>query len=424
MSIEISTLPSGLTIVTDPMPNVESISVSLTVAAGSRCETESEHGIAHFLEHMAFKGTRKRSARDIAEAVENVGGDINAATSVENTAYTLRCLAADLPLAIDVISDILTNSVFDPEEIAREKSVVLQEIAAVDDTPDDIVFDRFSSAAFPRQAIGRPILGTDTTVQSFDRDMIRAFLAREYRAQRMVLAIAGKVKHESVVKFAGDMFGDFGGGNAPARAPARYGGGEARENRRLEQAHVVLGFQAPSFHDPDYYAAQIFTNVAGGGMSSRLFQEIREKRGLAYAIYAFQWGYADVGIFGVYAGASNSALGDLLPLMIDTMQTAAETASEAELERAKAQLRAGLLMALESSSARADYAARHMLAHGRVIPPHEIVAKIDALDLRSVRAAGLWLLSSAPTLSAIGPLKGLMSTRELAKRLPAAMPAA
>jgi predicted Zn-dependent peptidase len=414
---EITTLPSGLRVVTLAMPHVETASLAIVAGAGSRDEAAGEHGLAHFLEHMAFKGTARRSAKAIAEEIEAVGGDINAATSTETTAFTARLLGTDVPLGLDVLSDILTESLFDPKEIRREKGVVLQEIAAVDDTPDDLVFDMFSETAFAAQAIGLPILGTPKTVRALDADLLRGFLAREYSADRMVVAAAGAVNHEQVVREAEARLARFGKGKARKRGKAAYIGGERRVNRRLEQAHVVLGLSAPSHNDKDFYPAQVFVNVMGGGMSSRLFQEVREKRGLAYSVYSFHWGYSDAGIFGVYFGAAEKTVGDAMNVSLDCLMAGLDDISETEVARARAQLKVSLLMALESSSARADQMARHLIAYGRLIPPSEIIAKVDAITVLDVRRAGRRILSSAPTLTTIGPTRPLPSLDAITARI-------
>ncbi|MGL5113976.1 MAG: M16 family metallopeptidase [Beijerinckiaceae bacterium] len=414
---KITTLPSGLRVATLAMPHVETASLAIVAGAGSRDEHADEHGLAHFLEHMAFKGTRRRSARAIAEEIEAVGGDINAATSVETTAYTARVLGADIGLGMDVLSDILTDSLFDAEELEREKGVVLQEIAAVDDTPDDLVFDLLTETAFPGQEIGRPILGTPDAVKSLDATRIRGFLGREYAAQNMVVAAAGAVEHDEILREAEVRLSGFATSTARERKSARYVGGEHRLVRKLEQSHVTLGFAAPSHHDPDFYAAQVFVNAVGGGMSSRLFQEVREKRGLAYSVYGFLWGYADAGMFGIYYGASDKTAKEAMTVSLDCLLDARESISEAEVARARAQLKVSLLMALESSSARADQMARHLLAYGRLIPTAEIVAKVDAITPEDVMRVASRILGAPPTLAAVGPGRGLPRLTDVTARL-------
>lgn len=410
-------LPSGLTVVTQRMPHVETVSVGVHAATGSRAERPDEHGLAHFLEHMAFKGTATRSAQAIAEEIEAVGGDINAATGVESTAFHARVLGEDLPLALDILGDILTRSVFSPDEIEREKGVVLQEIAAVSDTPDDLVFDVFTDVAFGGAAIGRPILGTNETVSSFDATALRGFLAREYTSSHVVVSAAGALDHDRVVEIADEALAELPAGRPVAAGRGAYRGGERRLQRRLEQAHVVLGFEAPSYLDPNYFAAQVFSGLVGGGMSSRLFQEVREKRGLAYAVHTMMWSYADTGLLGLYLGIDGRSLAEGIDVSLDCLAAAAAAPDEREVARAKAQLKVSLLMALESSGARAEQMARHLFAHGRLIPTAELVALIDAVDVRAVRSAARAMLSSPATVVGIGPVKGLPDAGAIGRRL-------
>ena len=404
MSVTITTLPSGLRIVTDTMPHVETASLGVFVAAGSRHETKPEHGLSHFLEHMAFKGTRRRSARDIAEEIEMAGGDLNAATSVEQTAYYARVLAQDAPLALDILADILTNSVFDPQELEREKSVILQEIGSVEDTPDDLVFDLFNAAAFPDQPIGRAILGTPEGVAGFSRNGIEGYLNNHYRAGAMVVAAAGAVEPERIVEAAALRFASLPQHDPQPVPAATYRGGASLVKRKLEQAHIVVGFEGVSFYDERNFAAHLFASAVGGGMSSRLFQEVRENRGLAYSIYSFNWGYADTGLFGFYAACGQKDIAELMPVALDCLGQSVHDLSEAELKRAKAQMKVGLLAALESSGARAEQIARQVLAFGRELTREEVIGKIDSLTLAQVRLAGKNLLQSAPTLAAVGPV--------------------
>ena len=417
MSVEITTLPSGLRIVSDAMRDLETASLGVWIAAGSRHEAAQEHGLSHLLEHMAFKGTRRRSARAIAEEIETAGGDLNAATSVEQTAYYARVLAADTGLALDILSDILTDSIFDPAELEREKDVILQEIGAVEDTPDDLVFDLFNAAAYPEQPIGRPILGTPEKVASFDRASVAAYLDRHYGTPVAVVAAAGAVEHQRIVEEAARRFGAMTAKARPPAAPARYSGGDLRLQRKLEQTHVVVGFEGRSFHDPANYAAHVFANAVGGGMSSRLFQEVREERGLAYEIYSFHWAYADTGLFGFYAATAPRDVAELMPVALDCLGKAAQDLTEAEVERAKAQMKVSLLAALESSAARAEQIARQLLAFGRVLPREEIIGEIDRLTLADVRRAGRALLVTPPTVAAVGQVAKVMTPERIAERL-------
>jgi predicted Zn-dependent peptidase len=418
MSVEITRLPSGLTVVTDAMPHLESASLGVWVGAGSRDERPDEHGISHLLEHMAFKGTKRRTARQIAEEIEAVGGDLNAATSVESTSYYSRVLRADVPLAVDVLSDILSNPAFDPEELQREQSVIVQEIGAAEDAPDDIVFDKLQETAFPGQSVGRSILGTRESVRSFDRKRLAAYLTRNYRAPDMVVSAAGAVEHRALVEQVEKQFAGFAGPTAPVPESAHFVGGTYIEKRDLEQVHVALAMPGLPQRDPNLFSMQVFTSVLGGGMSSRLFQEVREIRGLCYAIYAFHAPYSDTGMFGLYAGTDASDLPELMRVVVAEIANASESITEVEIARAKAQMKAGLLMALESSGARAEQLARQMLAWGRPMPLSELVAKIEAVTVESARAAGRALIARGrPAIAALGPGTGLESAASIVESL-------
>ena len=418
MSVEVTRLASGLSVVTDRMPHLESATLGVWVGTGGRNENGDEHGISHLLEHMAFKGTKRRTAREIAEELEAVGGELNAATGAESTAYYARVLKADVPLALDVLSDILSEPNFDPEELRREQNVIVQEIGATEDAPDDLVFERLHETAFPRQPLGRTILGTPETVRSFDPARLRAYLARNYRAPNMLVAAAGAVEHERIVAEAEKRFAGFVGPAAPAPEPARFGGGTRVETRDLEQVHIALALQGLPVRDEQLYNLQVFTSVLGSGMSSRLFQEVRENRGLCYAIHAFHMPYADTGMFALYAGTDEADAPELMRVAIDQVTLATETLNESEVARAKAQMKAGLLMALESSEARLGQLARQMLAFGRPMPLEEIVAKVEAVTVDSARAAGRALIRRGkPAVAALGPGNHLASTAAIAESL-------
>jgi predicted Zn-dependent peptidase len=418
MSVAVTTLKSGLNVVTDTMPHLETASLGVWVNAGSRDERREEHGISHFLEHMAFKGTRRRSARQIAEEIEAVGGDLNAATGAETTAYFARVLKADVPLALDVLSDILSEPAFDRDELAREQSVIVQEIGAVADAPDDLIFEHLQLVAFPDQPLGRSILGTADTVRSFDTAKLRDYLTRNYQGPDMVVAAAGAVDHQAVVAEVERRFSTFNGSAGPLPEPASFGGGTHVEKRELEQVHIALALPGVPLKDPSLYSLQAFTNVLGGGMSSRLFQEAREKRGLCYSIYSFHMPYSDVGMFGLYAGTDAADTSELMRVIVEEIANTAETISEPEIARAKAQMKAGLLMALESSGERIGQLARQIVMHGRPIPVDELVAKIDAVTVKSARAAGSALVKSGKQATAVlGLGSGLEGAAAIAESL-------
>ncbi|MBI1262593.1 MAG: insulinase family protein [Rhizobiales bacterium] len=408
MAVEVSRLSNGLTIVTDSMPHLQTTSVGVWVETGARHEDESINGISHMLEHMAFKGTQRRSARDIAEEIETVGGHLNAHTTHEATAYHARVLMGDLPLAVDIIADILQNSAFDAEELERERGVIVQEIGQAQDTPDEMVFDYLMGAAFPGQALGRPILGTVETVASFGRAQLRDYMQERYLASGMVLAAAGGVDHQALVALAQDRFGNLATAENKTHEPTRFIGGEHRDDRELEQVHLTLAFEGPRYSDPDFHTAQVFAGVLGGGMSSRLFQEVRENLGLCYSVFAYSWSFADTGMFGVYAGTSPDDVAALVPVLAREIKRLGEDATEAETARARAQIKAGLMMGLESSSARAEQIARQYMIHGRVVPVEEIVAHIEAVDAEAIRRFARRIVANAPhmALAAVGPLSG------------------
>ncbi|WP_375260946.1 M16 family metallopeptidase [Palleronia sp.] len=419
MTVNLHTFSNGLRVVTEHMPGLKSASVGIWVTAGGRHETVEQNGIAHFLEHMAFKGTARRTALEIAESIEDVGGYINAYTSREMTAFYARVLEADVPLALDVISDIVLNPIFDPREIEVERGVILQEIGQVNDTPDDIVFDWLQESAFPDQPLGRPILGPSERVAGFTRDDLATFVDQRYGPGDLILSAAGAVDHDAVVRFAEQTFGHLAARSRAAPVPATFRGSERREERKLEQVHFTLGFEAPSYRDPDFYTAQIHASALGGGMSSRLFQELRERRGLCYTIFAQAGAYDDSGLMTIYAGTSPEEIADLAHVTVDEMKRAADDMTEAEIERARAQMKAGLLMGLESASARAERLARLLSIWGRIPTLEETVDKIDEVTLAQVRGFGARMVQSAPAMALYGPIDGAPGLTDLSGRLAA-----
>lgn len=417
MTLRSSTLANGLRVVTDDMPRLETASLGVWVAAGARFERPAENGISHLLEHMAFKGTKRRTARGIAEEIEAVGGHLNAWTSREQTAYVARVLAEDVPLAVDLLGDILQHSTFEPGELARERDVVIQEIGEAEDNPDDVVFDRLQAVAYPDQPMGRPILGSRENVSGFGRGDLTGYMARHYHAGRMVLAAAGKVDHDAIVGQARESFGALGTSGGEVAPGAKFAGGEARESKDLEQVHLALAFSGVAFDDPDYYASQVLATVLGGGMSSRLFQEAREKRGLCYSIYSFASSFTDGGMFGIGAGTGEGQVDELIAVIGDETTALARKAGDDEVARARAQLKAGLMMALESSSARCDQIGRQILIHGRVLGTDEMLARVAAVDAPAVsRVATRILGAGKPALSALGPLARLGHYDRIASR--------
>ncbi len=417
-------LPNGLTIVTERMERVETVSLGAYVASGTRNERASENGVSHFLEHMAFKGTERRSAVQIAEEIENVGGHINAYTAREQTAYYVKLLKEDLALGADIIGDILTHSSFAPEELERERGVILQEIGQANDTPDDIVFDYFQETAFPGQAMGRPTLGTEGLIRAMKRETLTDYMRAHYTTGNVVIAAAGNLHHQQVVELAQRHFADLPTARLEQPEAGRYLGGEFRKEKDLDQVHVVLGFPSVGYGDPDYYPVLLLSTLLGGGMSSRLFQEIREKRGLVYSIYSFSAPFLDGGLFGIYAGTGEDEARELVPVTLEELQKVQRDAGpdivrQDELDRARAQLKSSLLMSLESTGSRCEQLARQLQVFGRLIPTAETVAKINAVTLDDVRRAAARLFRGKPTLTALGPVTHIPRLGEVADRLAA-----
>ena len=415
MTVQTSTLSNGVRIVTDVMPQVETISLGIWLDVGARYETLHQNGISHLLEHLAFKGTRSRSAKQLAEEIEAVGGYLNAYTSREHTTYYARLMKNDLPLALDILSDIVLNATYRSDELSREKDVIIQEIGQVRDTPDDMIFECLQEAAFPEQPLGRSILGTAGSVKNFDSQAIRSYMLRHYRAESTVLAAAGNLDHGQLIGLAETAFGDMEIERRESFLPANFVGGRRHEVRELEQMHLALGFPATAFDDPDYFAQQVLTTILGGGMSSRLFQEVREARGLAYSVYAFSSAHADTGLMGIYAGTAPSLVGELLPVIAAEMKKMTVNVHEDELSRAKSQLKAGLLMSLESTPSRVEQLGRQMLIFGRAIPIEELIANVERIGLGDITRLAGRLLEGPLAFAAVGESGQIPSQDDLAK---------
>jgi predicted Zn-dependent peptidase len=404
MTIRLTTLENGMRVLTDRMSSVETVSIGVWVAVGTRHEPAQVNGVAHLLEHMAFKGTARRSALEIAAEIEAVGGHVNAYTSREHTAYYAKVLKENTGLAIDILADILQHSTFEERELERERAVVLQEIGQAFDTPDDIIFDLFQERAFPDQPIGRPVLGRADIIKTIDRETVAGYLKRNYAAPQMLLVAAGNLEHGEIVDLAQRAFAHLPSTCAARTEPARYVGGDLRQERDLEQVHILLGFPGFSFADHDYYAASVVATALGGGMSSRLFQNIREKRGLVYSIYSFTHAYSDGGVFGVYAGTGEDEAAEVMPALCEEIRRLDDGLAPAELERARAQLKAGLLMSLEGTAARCEQQATHMLVFGRPLDLQELILRIDEVDEAAVARVARHLFSAPPTVTALGPV--------------------
>ena len=419
MTTRLTTLPNGFRIVTEHMPGLKSASAGVWVMAGGRHETAQQNGIAHFLEHMAFKGTARRTSLQIAEAIEDVGGYINAYTSREMTAYYARVLQADVELALDVIGDIVLNPAFDPKEIEIERGVILQEIGQSLDTPDDIVFDWLQEVSYPDQPFGRTILGPEERVSNFTRADLQGFVGTHYGPGQMILSAAGAVDHDAIVAQATGIFGAMAAKPATTFQPAQFRGLERREVKKLEQVHFAMAFDAPSYRHADVHAAQIYAMVMGGGMSSRLFQKIREERGLCYSIFAQSGAYEDAGQITLYAGTSAADIKSLTQLTVDELKRAADDMSYVEVARARAQIKAGMLMGLESPSSRAERIARLLAIYDRVPDIDESVAKIDAVTTADVRRYAGEVIGADAALALYGPVKSAPSLDAIRKALAA-----
>ena len=417
MTAQVTTLANGLRVATDRIPTVDTVSLGLWVDVGTRHETTEVNGVAHFLEHMAFKGTERRSARAIAEEIEAVGGHLNAYTSRESTAYYAKVLKEDVRLALDILADILLHSSFEAAELERERTVILQEIGQAYDTPDDIIFDHFQERAYPDQAMGRPVLGSPEVIRRLSREAVVSYLRDHYGAARMVLSAAGNLEHDRIVGFADKLLSEMPSERAVTTEPAHYVGGDFREGRDLEQLHLVLGFPGLPLGAPDYYAAMVLSTAFGGGMSSRLFQEVRERRGLVYSIHSFVHGYRDGGLFGIYAGTGEDEVAELVPVLCEETLRLEQGFAPVELARAKAQMKAGLLMSLESTSARCEQMAQHLLIHGTPFDPAEIVRRVEAVDDAAIARVVAGWRSAPPTLTALGPLGRLEDFDRLSRRL-------
>ncbi|MBI1274032.1 MAG: insulinase family protein [Alphaproteobacteria bacterium] len=411
MAVQVTTLPNGLRVASDTMAESESVALGIWAGVGTRNEPENANGIAHVVEHMLFKGTERRDAFRISAEMEDVGGYLNAYTTREETAYHCRVLPEDAGLGCDILSDMVKAATFPPDELAREREVIVQEIGQTFDTPDDYIFDILQASAYPGHNLGRPILGTAETVRDVSRETLMKYVKDHYVAGNMMLIAAGKIGHAALVALAEEHLGSLPRGKAPRLAPAAYRAGQVKETRKLEQLHLTMAFPGAGFHDPDYHAVKTLMAVLGGGMSSRLFQEVREKRGLAYTISAFNQAWADTGMVTVYAGTDPAREAELTDVLRDELGKAAKTGAGGitpeELARAKAQMRAGILMSQESSQTRCDQLAHQMLTYGQPVPLSERLAKIESVSVDDVRAAAArFTQAEKQTMVTLGPVGG------------------
>lgn len=420
MSIKITTLDNGLRVITDTVKAVESVALGIWADVGTRHEDMAHNGVAHMVEHMMFKGTPTRTAAQIAEQIEDVGGQINAYTSREVTAYHIHLLKDDLPLAVDMLADLMQHSHMPEDEVERERDVILQEIGMTVDTPDDLVFDQYQETAYPGQALGAPILGQAGIIGGMQRQTLMDYVDQFYTPGRLVVSAAGHVDHDDMVRRVRESFGDLPADKDGAFTGADYKGGDHREEKALEQSHIVMGFRGVPRADDDYYTAVALATALGGGMSSRLFQEVREKRGLVYSVFSFHSAYQDDGQFVLYAGTGPERLPELMPVLCDEIaKVTNEVMGEAELQRAKAQMRASLVMSRESMMSRANQNAKHLIHFGSAMDVQEKLARIDAVTLEDMRTMAQRIFMTRPTLAALGPLSKLEDYDSLMQRLAA-----
>lgn len=399
---ELTRLANGLTVAIDPMPDAQSAAIGLHAFVGSRSEPDGKGGLAHLVEHMVFKGARGRDARAIAEAIEDVGGSLNAWTSRDQTLFHARTLAADVGLGLELIADLVRAPKLDEAELQREHLVILSELGECLDAPDDLIHDRLFEAAFGDQPLARPVLGNEQSIRGLNRQDCVQWIEEQYRPERLVISAAGKVDPGHILLLAEALFGDLPAGPAPGIAPASFVGGIRSDRRSVEQTQLALAYQGVHAADPAAPALSLFAQAVGGGMSSRLFQELREERGLAYSVYAWTQGYADTGLFAVNLAADKARATDALNLARETVERAAEELTEAELNRARAQVEAGILMALETPQGRADAMARSIEIFGRIMTIDEMLAELRSVDVAAARLAGAAMLAGPRAIASIG----------------------
>jgi len=401
----VHTLSNGVRVVCDPMPGLETVALSVVAGRGARAEDAARSGWSHLLEHMVFKGAGGRSAREIVEAVESEGGHINAATGYERTSFQVRALRDGLDLGSAVVADLVQRPHMEASELEREKQVVGQEIAEAADTPDDLVFELAQAAAFQGQPLGRPILGAPRTIGAATPERLAEWRAMLYAPDALVVSAAGAIDEDQLLRLVERDFGAAEPSGAPiSPAQGEFRGGRRGKAKRLEQANLVMLLPAVGAADPDYFALRLLAEVLGGGMASRLFQEAREKRGLAYAVDAYAETYSDTGVLGIFAGCASKDAAELAKVAAGEIAGLASPVTEAEFARAKAQLKGAMFMAREQPMARAEQAAAQLLLLGRPLAPDEIAAEIDAVTAQDLaRLAQGMIASRRAAVAVLGP---------------------
>lgn len=405
MSVRTTSLPEGLTVVTERMPDVRSATIGFWVGTGSVDEAPAQAGASHFLEHLLFKGTEERSARSIAEAVDRVGGDMNAFTTKEYTTFYVRVLAEDVGMGADLLSDIIWSPAFRPEEVESERQVILEEILMHADEPADLVHDVLAAALFPGHPLGREVIGEQSTVSTMSRDEIATFHDKHYRPANIVVAAAGLIDHDRLVDRLVSRLDGRAGGQGPERnRPDQAALRMHVTNRTTEQAHIAVGLPAPDRDDEERHAMGIVEHVLGGGMSSRLFQSIREERGLAYSVYAYRLGFQGAGALAVYAGTSPSNTRQVRDLLVEEIaRTARDGITPDELDSARSHIRGAMALGLEDSGARMSRIGHSQLVHGRVLSLDEVDQRLAALTVDQVNDVASRWLSRQPTVACVGP---------------------
>ncbi len=412
-------LPNGLKVLFDKMPQVESLSIRILFKVGSRDEKDSIDGISHILEHMFFKGTEKRSAKDIAEEFDMIGGYLNAYTGKERTVYYAKVLKADLETAVDVLADIVINSIYDKDELVKELNVICQEISDAEDNPEDVLFEALFKKVFENHQIGKPIAGTHESVLSCTKDDVVKYFSKYYSPNNAFLSISGNFDEDRALKLLSEKFSQWKNklSEIEPHIIPNYVGGNIRIQKPIEQAHISIAFNGVSIIDENYYLHQIAAIIAGGSMSSRLFQEVREKRGLAYSISAFSTNYSDCGIWGIYASTDQKSLNELVNVSIDELKKMTSDITEKEVQTAKAQIKASLLMSMESSGSRAEKLVNNIATFGRIISNEEVVSKIEIITVEDVQNCIRSIISTVCTVSAVGQIDSLQSYDQISNRL-------